>query len=316
MKVKRYDISEKMAKEAKNANSFGEYIQGSETAHYNKLVDSFELEVNKMLDKPAFAIKPEQEELIFYYANKYSEKLASAINRENEIRARVPSILIAGGSNFPVRKKEKQTEALEKHWKETESLYNATDNYYFNKIVNILTNKTIYSNDELVLEKLRIKLETLKNSHAEMKEANAYYRKHKTMKGYKNLSDEKALRIDEEIGKAFSWGKQPYPSYHLTNNNAEIHRIEKRIEEIEKIKANAGQSIDNKYIEVEGVEVVENADLMRIQLLFNGKPSDEIRQILKSNGFKWSPSNSAWQRQLNNNGEYATKRVLEKIKDL
>ena len=34
----------------------------------------------------------------------------------------------------------------------------------------------------------------------------------------------------------------------------------------------------------------------RVQILFPGKPSDEIRARLKSNGFRWSPTAGAWQR--------------------
>ena len=40
----------------------------------------------------------------------------------------------------------------------------------------------------------------------------------------------------------------------------------------------------------------------RIQIFFDEKPEGDIRQELKSNGFKWAPSKNAWQRQLNENG--------------
>jgi len=60
-------------------------------------------------------------------------------------------------------------------------------------------------------------------------------------------------------------------------------------------------------------KTVKNNDLMRLQLLFDGKPSEEIRTILKSNGFRWSPSNKAWQRLLNDNALYSLKRVSEAI---
>jgi hypothetical protein len=55
---------------------------------------------------------------------------------------------------------------------------------------------------------------------------------------------------------------------------------------------------------------------MRLQLLFDGKPNDEIRSILKSHGFRWSPYNEAWQRQLTNNAKYETKLVLKEIEKL
>ena len=55
---------------------------------------------------------------------------------------------------------------------------------------------------------------------------------------------------------------------------------------------------------------------MRIQLFFEGKPEPEVRDILKSNGFRWAPSVGAWQRQLNNNGKYAVERVIRELEEM
>ena len=38
---------------------------------------------------------------------------------------------------------------------------------------------------------------------------------------------------------------------------------------------------------------------------FTGKPDEQVRNVLKRNGFKWSPNRGAWVRQLNNAGIYA-----------
>lgn len=67
----------------------------------------------------------------------------------------------------------------------------------------------------------------------------------------------------------------------------------------------------DKRTSYQGVcEVVENFDENRLQIMFDGKPSAEIRKELKSNGFRWAPSQEAWQRQLNNGARYAAKRFL------
>ena len=58
------------------------------------------------------------------------------------------------------------------------------------------------------------------------------------------------------------------------------------------------------------VEVVENVEADRIQLVFPGKPDAEIRSMLKTNGFRWSPREGAWQRHLNNAGRGAVQQVL------
>lgn len=316
MEVKKHIINEGLARAAKEANSFSGYVANSATDKYIDLVEEFNRAVNDLIERNArmpYPATPEQMELVEYYANRYSTKLAEAINRENSIESSCPSVLIAGFSNFPVRKKEKQNAARHKFWSECGELFEPTDNYYFRKIKNILTNTTIYSDDALAIEKLQNKLAELEDLQAKMKARNAYYRKHKTMKGCEGISDEKATELDAEIKASYSWEQQPYPAWKLTNNNAEIRRTKGRIAEIEKIKANEAKPIEDKFPTVEGVKVVENAEAMRIQLIFDGKPDDETRALLKSNGFRWSPSFGAWQRQLNGNGIYAARNVLTKL---
>ena len=60
----------------------------------------------------------------------------------------------------------------------------------------------------------------------------------------------------------------------------------------------------------EQVEVIRNKELMRLQLIFDGKPDADTRNKLKANGFKWAPSQGAWQRLLNDNAEHALKRMI------
>ena len=60
-------------------------------------------------------------------------------------------------------------------------------------------------------------------------------------------------------------------------------------------------------------KVIENTDLMRIQIVFDGKPDEAIRSTLKGNGFRWAPSQGAWQRQLTANGKYALKKIIEEL---
>ena len=52
-----------------------------------------------------------------------------------------------------------------------------------------------------------------------------------------------------------------------------------------------------------------NSEENRLQILFDEKPDEQKRSALKGNGFKWSPSQGAWQRQLNDNAIYAASRM-------
>jgi len=43
------------------------------------------------------------------------------------------------------------------------------------------------------------------------------------------------------------------------------------------------------------------------------KPEPEVRDVLKRNGFKWAPSQGAWQRQLTDNAIRAAKAVTAEL---
>jgi len=86
----------------------------------------------------------------------------------------------------------------------------------------------------------------------------------------------------------------PFPSYALSNNNQEIHRIRGRIEELQNKSEYAGWTFEGGRAEANEAE-------NRLQLFFDEKPSDGQRQELKKHGFKWAPSQGAWQRQLTKN---------------
>lgn len=312
MKIEKFEINEKIAKDAKMMNSFSNYRENEATDSYNGYLERFKTKVENMIKNARTEVTAEKMQAVEHYAERYSARLAKAINKQNTIRAMMPSIMISGGGNFNVRKKEKQNNLMEKFWHEYGDIFDE-NNYYINKIDNILNNITIYSNDDLAIEKLEERIKWLTELQEKAKRINAYYRKNKTMTGFEILSDEGAKAWDKSIQESLH--KVPYAPFELSNNNANINRLKDRVEEIKKLKERAIQKSENKYPNVDGVKVEENAEDMRIRLFFEDIPSKEIRDILKSNGFKWSPKNKAWQRQLTNNGIYSTKQVMNLIKN-
>jgi len=155
--------------------------------------------------------------------------------------------------------------------------------YYESKAENI-GKGGISSDDPEAIAKLKIKLAQREDSQKDMKEQNAEARALKTEK--------------------------PFETYQLSNNNANIRTIKLRIKRLSK-QYNMEERED---IKVDGFVLTENKEDNRIRFIFDGKPEEEVRTILKSNGFRWSPYNKAWQRMLNNNGRYATKRVINLLK--
>ena len=312
MEIQEYKINEETARNAKILNSFSDYKTNEATDDYRALLKRFAENVEDLKVNAKVKITPEIEEAIEYYSNRYSYKLAEAKNKEYSIEAMCPSVMICGAGNFPVRKKQKQNNARESWWAKYNDLFN-DNNYYIRKIENLLMNTTIYSNDEMAIEKLQDRIKDLEELQQTMKDVNAYYRKNGTLKGCEFLTEEQIRKTEANI-EYHTWDKKPFASYELTNNNADIRRNKERLEQLLKLKARAEEKSEDKYIHIDGLKVEEDATDMRIRLLFDDIPSVETRELLKHLGFKWSPKNSAWQRQLTTNGIYATKKVLEELK--
>ncbi|WP_217957978.1 DUF3560 domain-containing protein [Acutalibacter muris] len=165
-------------------------------------------------------------------------------------------------------------------------------------------NRTISSDDPQAVEKLTSKLEACQKRQEFMKSVNSFYRKNGTAHGCPGVSEETAKRMDEAVRTGYSWVTAPFPSYELSNNNAEIRRLKQRIEQL-----SASQELGYVGWTFGGGEAVANTDNNRLQLIFDEKPTEEQRIALKRNGFHWSPSEQAWQRQLNDNAIYAASRL-------
>lgn len=299
--MKYYEIDETAARQAREMWSFSEYEHGSKTAEYKAQVDKCYAEVDKLPD--------ELKEKGAAMADRYARRLADWYNKQFRIEMMCPSVMISGGSNFPVRKKEKQNAAQDRHYQ----LYDEIQQIPA-RIGGLLRGANIIkSGDTDALEQLHKKVEKLEALQTEMKAVNAYYRKNKTLKGYKDYTDEKAEKLDKAIKDSF-YGV-PFPSYELTNNNAKIRNTKARIAQLERLKKAAETAAEQPKDEYKTdlFKVVENAEIMRLQLIFDGKPDADTRAVLKKNGFKWSPSNTAWQRQLTQNAKYALKRVIEEL---
>jgi len=82
----------------------------------------------------------------------------------------------------------------------------------------------------------------------------------------------------------------------------------KKIEKQKEIKSI--EQVGSEVIEFKNGKIIKNFNINRLQLSFNNKPSPELINQLKHNGFHWSPSNKVWQRQLTDNAIRATNKLL------
>ena len=112
--INYYPINEGAARRAKEMNSFSDYKEGSATAEYRAMVDK----AAAIAEKQKSRVDPMYHEKIDHLLDTYARKLAENMNQGFAIDARVPSVLIAGPSNFPVGKKEKQNRARDSNMEE------------------------------------------------------------------------------------------------------------------------------------------------------------------------------------------------------
>ncbi len=285
-----YTINEAAAKRAKDANSFSDYKQGSATAEYRHYVD----EAVQLAERQKRRVDPMYHEKIDSLLDTYARKLAANMNKGYEIDARVPSILIAGGSNFPTRKKEKQNAARDSNYREWQDIQGLLDK------IRSTGMGGISADDPQAVQKLEKKLESLEKSQETMKAVNAYYRKHKTLDGCPHLSPEQLEKLKADMASSWHLGDKPFATWALSNNSAEIRRVKDRIKSLSQQK-----EIGFVGWEFDGGKVEANTEANRLQIFFEDKPEEATREALKNNGFRWSPKAGAWQRQLTSNAYYA-----------
>ena len=295
--VTYYPIDETLARRAKEMNSFYDYKSGSATASYRQEVDK----AAAIAEAQKARVDPMYHEKIDRLLDAYARRLAENLNKSHEIAARCPSILIAGPANFPVRKKEKQNRADDANRAEWQAIQGI-----LNKIRRTGMGG-ISSDDENALQKLREKLARHEREQETMKSVNAYYRKHGALDGCPLLSAEEAEKIKAAMACNWRANPKPYNSYLLSNNNQTIHSIKARIAELDAKQSSPAP----EGWSFEGGKVVMNQDENRVQILFDGKPDADIRSELKHAGFRWAPSQGAWQRMLNQNGVRAAKSITE-----
>jgi hypothetical protein len=177
----------------------------------------------------------------------------------------------------------------------------------------------ISSDDPQAVEKLREKLADFENSRDLQKRINTAWRKcgkpaPDNAEAWQSVADEVGIS-DNILGKVrLNMARQPYhkapfPSYVFQNCGANIRRIKQRIEELE----TAASVPEAPPAVFEGFTVREDKEENRICIEFPGKPSADVRAILKGHGWRWNRRLTAWTRHLNNGGRHSAEWVAEKL---
>jgi hypothetical protein len=301
-------INEDLAKRAKENMSFSDYKPGNATAEYNAVI----VEATAKIEKAKTRVSDEGKARLDNLLERYKAQYANWTNKFNANGASHVSVMISGPSGFNHRAHEKYLNREGKLWAEYDDIKDIDS-----KISAIVTgDKIIKSDDANAIEKLKDKLAKLEARQELMKAANAIVRKNKLSDNEKIEQLVKLPHINEDTARRLLkpdyCGRIGFPSCELTNNNANTRTVKQRIAKLEKIAAVA-EVTPQIETEINGIKIIDNLEIQRLQIIFPGKPDADTRNKLKKNGFRWSPTNGAWQSYRNYNAERTAKEIAESL---
>lgn len=293
-----YPIDENMARLSHQMMSMSDYREGSATAGYRASVDEAAALVEQQKQKVSSFYHEKLDGLL----DRYARRLAQWTNDHNRNGASCPSVLVCGSANFPTRKKAKQNAREDSLWKEYDEIKGI-----LSKIKSVGTGP-IDPTDPHARELWEDRLQTLQSTLDTGKAMNAHYRKHKTMKGFRDYSDEKAAKMDEAISRAPAFAQTPFPDFELASIRGKIKRAKESLAKLDSLEQHKDDAANT--LEFDGGKIFLNMEANRLQIMFDEIPDEATRTALKSHGFKWSRKNEAWQRQLTRNAIYDAKHIL------
>lgn len=227
---------------------------------------------------------------------KYISDFKSRFSQYLTAKGKTASSMVTGPSKFPV---ERNRKALDRERRVYDDF-----NQWRDKILNRRQARVITPSSEL--EKAKSDLAKAESQQELSKKINAIVRDSKKNREEKIEAIKSILPIANDAIKTRTAieflepdfaGRLGVSNYVLKNNSANIRRLKDRIKELEsKVeKAKGGDVVEMAF---EGGVVKINYPADRVQIIHQEKPSDEVRQQLKSKGFNWSPSEKAWQRKI------------------
>ena len=297
-------IDEETARNAHYCVHMGDYKPGSATASYRNSVNK----AAQLVEQQKARVSAFYHDKLDALLNSYARRLAQWTNDYNRNQASYPSQFIAGAGNYNMKKHNRQMAREDSLWEEYRQIEAILD-----KIRSIGTGPVDLADPharEILTERLNSQRQMLEDA----KTANAYYRKHKTLEGCPGLSEKNRAWLTRPgvfasgDGSPISLYGSPFPAYELDSIRGKIERTEQRLAELDRREQQAAEPQTGTAFD--GGQIVRNIDLNRLQILFDTIPDADTRAALKHNGFRWSPKNQAWQRQLTDNAERAARQVL------
>lgn len=243
------------------------------------------------------------------YQAKYISKFKGYFSAWLSAQSRCASAAVTGPANFPVARMQKNYDREHAKYQEFTK--------WRKKVKAMIERSERKKNALPELEQAQRNLASRKANHERMKAVNAIIRKHT---GKETLIHElqKLTKWSDadcrEILRPDWCGRVGYPQFELTNNLAQIKRLEDRVKELQaKDELRQKQETEGvKDCEINGARIQSDATDDRLKIYFDGKPESNVIAALKRNGFRWSPYLKCWCRKLTRQAQLTAKSICER----
>ncbi|MGV8131869.1 MAG: hypothetical protein ACP5N7_07255, partial [Candidatus Pacearchaeota archaeon] len=241
--------------------------------------------------------KAKTDEQLKIVADEFPSFMAGYVSKQKDLlisHSNIASSFITGPSNFPKRQMEKRNNA-----------YDNKSNMFYEwkaKALSSINKKIGQQKIEDAGGEYAIAERNLKSAEElqdKMRNANKIVR-NKKLSDAEKVEQLKEMKFSESMAvqllKPDFAGRLGFADYQLTNNNALVKRLREKLETMSKRDDMLDKEIET-IGEFEGGRIINNFPEERVQIEFDEIPSEATRSRLKSNGWRWSPKNKAWQRQ-------------------
>lgn len=227
-------------------------------------------------------------------------------------RSGLMSSMIAGPSNFPARQMNKKNESYDKAMREYLDWFaKATAALKKEYDAVVAANAPIRTGESDAIDRLAAKIAKAEKLQDIMRSVNAAMRKQA-----KNGADTQVAAMVEAgvteaqarqlLQRDFA-GRLGFADYQLTNNSANIRRMKEQLAKAQKLAASV--TTEN---EINGVRIVDNVEDDRLQMFFPvERVARPIYDMLKSHGFRWTPSAGCFQAYRGGNANYYSRQIAE-----
>lgn len=221
------------------------------------------------------------------YEEKFIDKVMTIVHRQ----ARCASPMITGPANFNNRSNGKKWDSRDRamdeftHWREK----------YFKAVNRVRT-----LSPEAEIDNTLEEVERLTTMRDEYKAAN----KLKTREEREAYLTEN-FRLTNRETQLLDYGNGSFPTFCISSLTLKIRERAKKLEVMRsRIETKAGF----EPIEFKGGRVTIEND--RVVITHDQKPSREVIEVIKRNGFRYSPRTVSWVRKHTENAVYAVKSII------